>query len=166
MSGNLIMKGLQISKQILKISLFLLFISNFIGCKGFSSTDTLNKIVFERQKKIAIPKSWEKEHLSFEKCEELLKTLPYCSQIVIMNEKTGEEQVILTEKGRIELKHPIWFPKGRKIIFTKFDRQNKKYSIYRIDINGTNQVKLTNEDFNALSPIISIDEKENSLFFK
>jgi len=151
-------------KLILKIFLVLILITNSLGCKEYSA-DIEHKIVFERGKKIEIPKELKKKPLTPKEIDEILELLPCESQIVIMDENGKNQHIlikVIKETGKeASLGSPICSLDGEKILFIlSYNREKEKYSIWVMNTDGTNQVKLISEDSLLGAPIWSPDRSQ------
>jgi len=147
--------------QVLKIFLYLILIISVVGCEQYHSA-TVNKIVFEKGKRIEIPEEIKKKPLTSEEIDEILKLLPCESQIVIMDENGENQNILIKVIKEIEkeesLGTPICSPDGEKILFIlSSDREGEKYSIWVMNTDATNQVKLISEDSLLGAPIWSPD---------
>ncbi len=98
-------------REFLRIFLFFTFISSIISCNQYS-TDTSNKIVFERGKKVGFSEALNKEkgHLTSERVTEISKAIPFHSQIVIMDEDGKNQRIIIEKFGKeVSVNSPVWF---------------------------------------------------------
>jgi len=135
--------------------------TNSLSCKEYSANIGY-KIVFERGKKIEIPEELKKKPLTPEEIDEILKLLPCESHIVIMDENGKNQNIlikVIKETGKEEgLGTPICSLNGEKILFIlSHDRKKKKYSIWVMNSDGTNQVELISEDSLLGFPVWSPD---------